>query len=127
VKSEERMGNDGRPWTKHSIYYDGIGHGVGAGTKGADWGSVYTYGGKLVENADQAISRDLLAYGMAVAENMGLPIVGHVHDELIAELKLEPWRMGIDDLKFCMSRQPTWATTLPLGADGYESVVYKKG
>ena len=39
----------------------------------------------LVENATQAIARDILAEAMARMEGYGLNIVGHVHDEVIIE------------------------------------------
>lgn len=116
----------GQEYEKHSIFYDGIGHGVGATQHKIGWAPVYTYGGKLAENIVQAISRDILAHGMQLAEAMGLTIVGHVHDEIISEVKEEACRVGIATLKECMSETPVWAPGLPLGADGYESYVYRK-
>lgn len=128
VHEEEKYSErTGRFYIKKSIFYDGIGHGVGATTKGAVWGKVYTYGGKLTENIVQAISRDILAHGMMLAEEMGFTLVGHVHDELICEEKLEQFRLGLPELIRCMAQTPIWAPGLPLGADGYESGVYKKG
>ena len=85
VESEEKVSKAGKPYTKHNIYYDGIGHGVGATTKKQGWAKVYTYGQKLVENIVQAVSRDILAFGMLLAHNLGMCIVGHVHDEIICE------------------------------------------
>ena len=125
IRTEKKEGRRGE-YEKHSLYYDGVGHGVGATTKQATWGPVYTYGGKLVENIVQAISRDILAHGMELAESVGMPIVGHVHDELIAEVKDEPYRATVEDLMACMSTVPEWAPGLPLGADGFEGKVYRK-
>lgn len=49
------------------------------------WGRQETYSGRLVENATQAIARDILAEAMARIEAKGLNIVAHVHDEVIIE------------------------------------------
>lgn len=117
----------GRRYEKHKIVYDGIGHGVGATTKQVKWGPVYTYGGKLAENIVQAISRDILSIGMKRANAMGATIVGHVHDEILCEEKLGFTRFGIEDLQWCMSEPIDWAPDLPLGAEGYEAQIYRKG
>jgi len=66
-----------RPWTRDQIVYEGL----SPYTK--EWGDVETWGGKLAENADQSISRDVLAYGMQRATEAGCDIVLHVHDEVV--------------------------------------------
>ena len=40
-----------------------------------------TYGGKLFQNATQAICRDILAAGLVRSQRFGLPVALHVHDE----------------------------------------------
>lgn len=127
VQTVTKTSKNGREYEKHEIYYDGIGHGVGASSKQAKWGPVYTYGGKITENIVQAISRDLLANAMKLTDELGLTLVGHVHDELICEEKEEAGRFGISDLQWCMTQVPDWAPGLPLGAEGYEDYVYRKG
>jgi DNA polymerase len=126
VKEEEKVSKKGNDYIKYSIFYDGIGHGVGATTHKIAWAPVYTYGGKLVENIVQAISRDVLCEGMLRTEDLGMPIVGHVHDEIIVEEKDVFGRGGIDDLRYAMSAPISWARGLPLGADGFEGRVYHK-
>lgn len=126
VQESKEKSKTGRDYTKYSIYYDGIGHGVGATTHKVSWAPVYTYGGKLVENIVQAISRDVLTKGMLRAELYGMPIVGHVHDEIISEVKDEFERARLIDLKEAMSAPIDWAPGLPLGADGFEGTVYHK-
>jgi len=116
----------GKEYDKASIFYDGIGHGVGATTHKMGWAPVYTYGGKLCENLVQAIARDILAYGMMLAHKIGMFIVGHVHDEIICEEKIEDCGFSLNDLRACMSETPPWAPGLPLAADGFESQVYRK-
>ena len=126
--SQVQSKRTGRFYTKYSIFYDGVGHGVGSTTgKQTKWSRVYTYGGKLTENIVQAIARDLLAYGMRLVKAKGFPIVGHVHDEVVTQVKNEPFRLTIYDLNQCLTVVPRWAKGLPLGAEGYEGQVYRKG
>lgn len=87
---------------------------------------VDTYGGKLVENVVQAISRDLLVNSMFLAEECGLKVIGHVHDEIIVEHELDGVELGFEELHRCMSTPPDWASTLPLEAETYESKRYTK-
>lgn len=123
----------GLPYTVHTIYYDGIEH---SATQGADgqhikkhhkWGRVKTYGGKLCENAIQAMSRDDLLNSMFLADEMGFDIWGLFHDELATEVEDSPFGLRLEDLNWCMVQIPDWAPGLLLGAEGYESQVYKKG
>lgn len=114
----------GKEYEKKELYYDGIGHGVGQRTTG--WGEVYTYGGKLMENIVQAISRDVLAYGMTLANERGGLIVLHVHDEICCLSDNKPEAFSLPDLEECMSKTPEWAVGLPLKAEGYEGKYYKK-
>ena len=127
VEAEEKVSKAGNPYTKYNIYYDGIGHGVGATTKKQGWAKVYTYGGKLVENIVQAIARDILAHAMMLAHKLGMFIVGHVHDEIICEEEIGWGSFGLSDLNQCLTAAISWARGLPLGADGYEGPIYKKG
>jgi DNA polymerase len=90
------------------------------------WTRIYTYGGKLMENAVQAISRDILAAGMIKATSIGFPIVMHTHDEIVAEVPIES-PLGIKELRECMIERPWWGNeNLILDAVGFESDVYKK-
>jgi DNA polymerase bacteriophage-type len=93
---------------------------------GNHWGKVWTWGGKLMENIVQAMSRDLLATGMLNAKAAGFTIVGHAHDEIIA-LEDANGPLGLEQLRECMIRQPSWALDLPLDADGFEDDKYRKG
>ena len=85
------------------------------------WSRIESYGPKFVENIVQAISRDILAYAMQTLKHCF--IVGHVHDELIIECSE---KVSLEKICEQMGRTPEWITGLPLRADGYECMFYKK-
>ena len=97
-----------------SVTYMGVG-----GTK--KWERLETFGGKLVENIVQAVSRDILCYAMRTLRNCS--IVAHVHDEIIIEADR---RMSLPAVCEQMGRTPPWAEGLLLRADGYECEFYQK-
>lgn len=91
------------------------------------WGTMETYGGKLVENIVQAVARDCLAVAMMRMDEAGYEIVFHVHDEVISEVEDTP--DNADRLRaMCslMGKPIPWAPGLPLRADGYITKYYKK-
>lgn len=90
------------------------------------WALIKTYGAKLVENLVQAIARDILVYGMHLAEKAGLHIVGHVHDEIILEEPKAVAEAAFLKLIKCMSTTPPWAGRLLLAAAGYIADEYRK-
>lgn len=85
------------------------------------WSRLETFGGKLVENIVQAISRDILAHAMRTLRYTD--IVAHVHDEVIIECDR---RVSVEAVCEQMSRTPPWAHGLLLRADGYECEFYRK-
>lgn len=87
------------------------------------WIRISTHGGKLLENVTQAIARDVLLHGMLLADEAGLEIVLHVHDEVGIVRGSES---KLDELIRCMSVVPKWAPGLILGAAGFSSQYYKK-
>ena len=97
-----------------SVTYEGIG-------PAKKWERLESYGPKFVENAIQAISRDVLCYAMKTLRCCN--IVAHVHDELIIEA--DP-HVSLDAICEQMGRTPPWAKGLILRADGYETPFYKK-
>ena len=79
------------------------------------WSRIETFGGKLVENVVQAISRDILCFAM---ENLKkYRIVAHVHDEVIIEA---PPETTVEEICTIMGQVPPWASGLILRADGYD-------
>ena len=97
-----------------SVTYEGVGS-----TK--KWERLESYGPKFVENAVQAISRDILCYSMKTLRCCS--IVAHVHDEIIIEA--DP-SVSLEAVCEQMGRTPPWAEGLILRADGYETPFYKK-
>lgn len=89
------------------------------------WETAETYGGKLVENATQAIGRDCLAAAMQHVAAAGYQIVMHVHDEMIADVPKED-REAYRKISAIMGETPSWAPGLILRGDGYETEFYKK-
>lgn len=84
----------------------------------------HLYGGLFAENDTQAIARDLLVNGMFKAEAAGYPIVGHVYDEMFAEVPA-----GFGDLQAfekLICELPPWAVGLPLQAGGWTGKRYRK-
>lgn len=84
------------------------------------------YGGKLTENIVQAICRDLLCTGLIKCENLRLPVVLHVHDEIVSEVADAEADAGIRQLCQLMSTPPKWAEGFPIGVEGYTSRRYFK-
>lgn len=81
-----------------------------------------TYGGRLAENATQAVARDLIAEGLVRLEKAGLEVVGHVHDEALVQ-----GTNDVDLVREIMCELPDWATGLPVNGDGFTTYRYKKG
>jgi len=101
-------------------------HHYGVDPLSRQWVESKTYGGRLVENVVQAIARDLMAEAMLRIEAAGpWSIVLSVHDELIAERDLKG---GGSIRAFCdlMVALPSWAEGLPVAAEGFSSVRYRK-
>ncbi len=94
--------------------------------EGHVWMRDHTYGGSLVENAVQAIARDLMADAMLRAEERGFPCVLSVHDELVAEIDDVPIAATPQDFAAVMTELPPWAAGLPVAAAGWRGARYKK-
>ncbi|MBR5359734.1 MAG: hypothetical protein IK123_02490, partial [Lachnospiraceae bacterium] len=108
-------------WGGSSICY------MGVNQSAKSWDKLETYGGKLVENVVQAIARDCLADAIERLTAAGYPIVFHVHDEVVIDIK--PYAdhdKMLKDVIDIMSVVPSWAKGLPLGADGWVGEYFTK-
>ena len=95
------------------------------GEEQRQWVRKSAYGGLLAENITQATARDLLVNGMFNWERAGYPIVMHVHDELVSEVRLDSGR-NVKEAENLMCQLPPWAAGLPIAAEGWEGERYRK-
>jgi DNA polymerase len=108
-------------WGEPALFYEGE-------DDRSQWVLNPTYGGKLVENITQAVSRDILCDAQRRLTEAGYGIVLHVHDEIVVEVTggVEAGERELDRMKTMMAVTPRWADGLPLRADGFVSPYYKK-
>ena len=109
---------DGSEWTRQQIFYWGV------DPVTYRWAKMFTYGGKLTENAVQAIARDALVAALVKAERAGYPIILHVHDELVAEVA-EGWG-SVEELAALAGTNPDWLGDCPISAVGWRGTRYRK-
>jgi DNA polymerase len=91
---------------------------------GSSWIKTDTFGGSLVENIIQAQCRDVLRDGMLAADKEGFSVIGHCHDEAIAEG--EGRKDELERFEWLLCNSSEWAEGFPLATEGYVSKVYKK-
>lgn len=99
---------------------------AGQDQKTKQWKRLKGYGGKWVENFDQAHCRDVLFYKMAEMEDEGLYdyVRFHVHDEVVPEI---PPNSGIRErIEDVFGREIPWCKGMPLRGDGFETPFYRK-
>ena len=109
--------NDGWRGDHEIIEYEGLNQ----TTK--KWGSIRTYGGKLTENIVQAVARDILGIVILRAREKGLPVVFHIHDEIIVEATPD---QTLDQVEALFSEPIDWCRDLPLKGAGYSTPYYLK-
>lgn len=108
-------------WGNPSISY------MGMDQTTKKWKRIETYGGKLVENCVQAIARDCLAQAIDHLEEAGLPVVFHVHDEVVIDVApFADDETMLNTVVAIMATPIPWAEGLPLGADGWVGTFFKK-
>jgi hypothetical protein len=81
------------------------------------------YGGKLTENAVQAIARDVFAFQLDSMERQGLRNLFHVHDEVVLEVDQS---VTARDIEHEMSKAPEWLPGCPIAAEAKEVAHYLK-
>lgn len=88
------------------------------------WERQHLYGGKLTENAVQAICRDLLAAALLRLDGVDYHIVLHVHDEIVAEVLEGTCALG--EFERLMAETPEWANGFPIKAEGWRAKRFGK-
>ena len=86
------------------------------------YGRIKLYGGKLAENASQAVAADVMAHGARTAEQRGMPPFALIHDQALAVRNghaPEEFAAALVDL-------PAWARGLPLKAEAKITPYYQK-
>ena len=96
-----------------------------ASQKSGKWVRRPNHGGRFIEQAVQAIARDILEIGLVNADAHGFEVVGHYHDEILTLVDVDS-PLGLEDLIKCMTRLPKWAAGMPCRAEGYEDDFYHK-
>jgi|SRR5882672_403916 len=115
-------GDDG-PYEREQITFTGV------NPITYQWCRMYTYGGKLTENATQALARDVLAAGILRVEAAGYPVVLHVHDEIVSEVGDGDLIMGdksLTEFIALLNVTPEWIGDCPLKVAGWSGPRYRK-
>lgn len=98
---------------------------MGVDTYTRKWGRQATYGGMLVENITQAVSRDIMAEAMLRVEASGIyRVVLTIHDEIVAETNDSTG--SVREFETLVSECPNWAAGCPVVAEGWNGHRYKK-
>ena len=90
------------------------------------WGRCKTYGGKLLENATQAICGDLISNGAVNAWKNGLLPMMLIHDEAIVPADDDNGDKQAKKLCNLLCDLPSWAEGFPLEAEGNTIPFYTK-
>lgn len=91
---------------------------MGRDTYTRQWKRCGTHGGTLVENFDQASSRDLLAESMYRVDDLDdFDLLLSIHDEVIAEAA--PETCSVQEFEAIMAEVPDWAPGMPIAAEGW--------
>lgn len=91
------------------------------------YGRAALWYGTLVENAVQAVAGSILRHAIwRLSVDWPQLVVGHTHDEIIAEVGLRDVVAGREAMRTAMLDLPPWSEGLPLAAETTESFYYTK-
>lgn len=95
-------------------------------TESGDWyyglngKRIKIYGGKILENIIQALSRIVIGEHLLAIEVAGYCTVSSTHDEILAVVREGDADQAVEDITAIMTTPPDWAPDLPLAVDiGY--------
>ena len=113
-----------KPFLEQDDFGLGIRHwGINSYTK--KWEMLRLIPGRITENIVQAIARDVLINGQDNLKKAGYKIIGSVHDEFIIEHK-NANEKNLKHVIDLMCKPVEGLKGLPLTADGFISLRYKK-
>jgi DNA polymerase I-like protein with 3'-5' exonuclease and polymerase domains len=84
------------------------------------------YSGHVVENMSQALARDIFSDMLLRLDRAGLPIIMHVHDEVIIEVPETEAEESLAKTLSIMSEPPDWIPDIPVAAEGQIADFYSK-
>lgn len=91
------------------------------------WERQETYGGHLVENIVQGTARDCLVEGMfRVEKTKKFLTIMTVHDEIVCEIDENLEEPTLKEFESLLSISPDWALDLPIKAEGWRGLRYRK-
>jgi len=99
-------------------------HHMGVDSKTKGWVKSSTYGGKLVENICQGVSRDIMVEAMLALEGAGYPVLFTVHDEVACDRVKGTG--CLDTFTEIMSRCPAWAAGSSIKVEAWHGPRYRK-
>lgn len=88
------------------------------------WVRCQAHGGVLFNNVVQGAARDIEAEAMVRVERAGYPVVLSVHDEVVAEPRIDFG--SAEHFEKLMVTLPAWAEGLPVAASAWEGPRYRK-
>lgn len=88
------------------------------------WVRVSAYGGLWAENVTQAMCADILRHALRTFRASPYEVVMHVHDELVSEVPIGTG--STEKFRKLICRQPEWAKGLPLAAQVWRGMRFKK-
>jgi len=86
------------------------------------WECAPTYGGLLVENITQAVSRDVMFLAALRMKARGYRYLFSVHDEIVAEAK----KGSVKEFEDILLQPIEWLPNIPLAAKGWTGFRYRK-
>lgn len=90
------------------------------------WVRISAHAGGITENIVQSLAGDVLWSGLTNADNAGLDVILHVHDEIAVEVDTVHGPEALATLEQCMTKLPHWCPDMWLGADGFLTRRYTK-
>lgn len=91
-----------------------------------EWPRARLWKGLACENIVQATANDLLRHTLRKLDETGIPVVAHVHDEVVAEVPSDEAEAAAKTMLEVMTTAPAWASGLPLAAAGKVMLRYGK-